>query len=57
MWPPANERFDFDFWAHQWLAWDERQRWRSSVSGAHPNCGHMQYCLFRQLVPHECVVK
>ena len=57
MWPPANERFDFDRWVYLWLAWDERQRWRHSAWNAHLHCGRMQYCLFRQLVPHEYAVK
>ena len=57
MWPPANERFDFDHWVYRWLAWDERQRWSHSARGAYLNCERMQYCLFRQLVPHEYAVK
>ena len=57
MWPSANERFGFDRWVYRWLAWDERKQWGHSALGVHLDCGHMQYCLFRQLVPHEHVVK
>lgn len=57
MWPPANERFDFDRSVYRWLAWDERKQWGRSSPGGHLNCVDMQYCLFRQLVPHEYGVK